>query len=449
MRKITVIGTGYVGLVSGACFADTGNQVTCCDIDAGKIAKLSKGIMPIYEPGLEALVHKNTAKNQLFFTTNVAQAIQEAEIIYIAVGTPMSRTGEADLASIKQAAKAIGQHLNGYKTIVTKSTVPVGTGVIISSLIRVFSKDRYPFDIVANPEFLREGSAIHDTMHMERAVIGTASEKAFQRIADLHQPFQTEIVHTTLETAEMIKYAANGFLATKLSYMNDIANICEKVGADVLEVSEGIGLDPRIGKQFLQAGVGFGGSCFPKDTAALQYCAKKHGYHFKLIEAVIETNFNQRVRFVDKLESALGSLQDKVISVIGLAFKPNTNDVRYAPSLDVIPLLRERGAMVRAFDPIAIDEAKKHLGYQCSYSDDLYETIQNTDACAILTDWQVVRELDLSRVKRILNHPIIVDGRNLFDLKTMADYNFTYLSVGRPAVISKPVILDAIKETLL
>lgn len=438
MKKIAVIGTGYVGLVSGTCFAETGNQVTCCDSNAAKIAKLEQGIMPIYEPGLEEMVHKNTQRNRLLFTTDVPTAIQNAEVIFIAVGTPMSRTGEADLTYVKQVAKTIGENLNGYKIIVTKSTVPVGTGVIVSSLIRVHSRDQYPFDIVSNPEFLREGAAVKDTMHMERAVIGTTSEKAFQVIAGLHQPFQTKIVHTTVETAEMIKYAANGFLATKLSFMNDIANICERVGADVTMVSEGIGLDPRIGKRFLQAGVGFGGSCFPKDTAALQYIAKQNGYDFKLIEAVIETNFNQRVRLVEKLESALGSLQDKVISVLGLAFKPNTNDVRYAPSLDVIPLLREKGAMVKAYDPISIPEAKKQLGYQCSYSDDIYEVIQNTDACAILTDWQEVKDLDLNLVKSILNQPIIVDGRNLFELTTMLNHGFTYLSVGRPAVQSKP-----------
>ncbi|KHD84373.1 UDP-glucose/GDP-mannose dehydrogenase family protein [Bacillus ginsengihumi] len=444
VRKITVIGTGYVGLVSGTCFAEIGHEVTCCDINEEKISLLRQGNMPIYEPGLKELVHKNVSEKRLYFTSNIAKAIQAADIIYIAVGTPMSQTGEADLTFVKQVAKTIGENLNGYKVIVTKSTVPVGTGRLVASLIRTHSQSSQPFDIVSNPEFLREGVAIQDTMNMERAIIGASSEKAFQIIAEVHKPFNTKIVQTSVETAEMIKYAANAFLATKLSFINDIANICERVGADVTKVSEGIGLDKRIGHQFLQAGVGFGGSCFPKDTAALHHIAKTYGYDFKLIDAVIETNFNQRVFFVEKVEAALGSLQGKIISVLGLSFKPNTDDMRYAPSLDVIPLLREKGAIVKAYDPIAIEEAKKHIGYQCTYFEDLYETIENADACVILTDWSEIKELDLVKVKSLLRKPIIIDGRNLFDLNTMHEHDFMYVSIGRPVVRTKTPIQDAI-----
>ncbi|MED1467219.1 UDP-glucose 6-dehydrogenase TuaD [Bacillus salipaludis] len=437
LKKITVIGTGYVGLVSGTCFADAGNQVICCDINQTKINDLLQGVMPIYEPGLKELVDKNVRRGTLHFTYDITQAIQEAEVIYIAVGTPMTSSGKADLTYIKQVAKSIGENLNGYKVIVTKSTVPVGTGKKIKSIIQEHTYDQVPFDIVSNPEFLREGAAIKDSMNMERAVIGATSEKAFQIISELHQPFTSNIVKASLETAELIKYAANAFLATKISFINDIANICERVGADVTKISEGIGLDSRIGNKFLQAGVGFGGSCFPKDTSALLHIAKECGYEFNLIKSVIETNEGQRVQLVKKLENAVGSLKGKTISILGLAFKPDTDDIRSSPALDIIPYLAIQGANIRAFDPIAIKETKKQLGYQCSYSEDVYETIENSDACVILTDWQDVKELDLGKVKELMKQPIIVDGRNIFDLETMRDLGFTYLSVGRPAIRQK------------
>ncbi|MGM0902924.1 MAG: UDP-glucose 6-dehydrogenase TuaD [Bacillota bacterium] len=432
MKKIAMIGTGYVGLVSGTCFADAGNEVTCCDIDQDKIAKLLQGNMPIYEPGLTELVTKNLKKGTLQFTSEIPQAISRAEIIYIAVGTPMTVTGEADLTYIKQVAKTIGEHLNEYKVIVTKSTVPVGTGKLIASIIK--EQTDTPFDLVSNPEFLREGVAIKDCLNMERAVIGATSENASQLIADLHRPFTSKIVKTSVETAELIKYAANAFLATKISFINDIANICEHVDADVTKVSEGIGLDSRIGQSFLQAGVGFGGSCFPKDTAALRHISQNVGYNFKLIEAVMETNEQQRVHMVNKLVSVLGTLEGKTISVLGLAFKPNTDDVRSSPALDIIPQLVTMGAEVRAYDPIAVSEVKKRLGYQCTYSENLYKTIENADACLVLTDWQQVRQIDLTKVKQIMKQPILVDGRNLFELETMEQLGFTYLSVGRPIV---------------
>jgi len=432
MKKITMIGTGYVGLVSGTCFADAGNEVTCCDIDEAKIAQILQGNMPIYEPGLEELVAKNLKKGTLQFTSDIPHAISHAEIIYIAVGTPMTVTGEADLTYIQQVAKTIGEHLNDYKVIVTKSTVPVGTGKLIAAIIK--EQTDIPFDLVSNPEFLREGVAIKDCLNMERAVIGATSENALQLIADLHRPFTTKIVKTSVETAELIKYAANAFLATKISFINDIANICERVDADVTKVSEGIGLDGRIGHRFLQAGVGFGGSCFPKDTAALLHISKNAGYDFKLIEAVMETNEQQRIHMVNKLVAALGTLEGKKISVLGLAFKPNTDDVRSSPALDIIPQLVNKGAEVRAYDPIAVSEVKKRLGYQCTYSENLYQTIEHADACLVLTDWQQIRQLDLAKVKQIMNQPILVDGRNLFELETMEQLGFTYFSVGRPVV---------------
>ncbi|MCM3571135.1 UDP-glucose 6-dehydrogenase TuaD [Neobacillus mesonae] len=444
MRKIAVIGTGYVGLVSGTCFADTGNQVMCCDIDQAKINSLVQGMIPIYEPGLKELVHKNVRRGTLQFTSNIQQSILDADVIYIAVGTPMTATGEADLTYVKQAAKTIGENLNGYKVIVTKSTVPVGTGRIIASIIRESLEEHQTFDVVSNPEFLREGSAVKDTMNMERAVIGATSEKAFQIIADLHQPFTSNIVRASLETAEIIKYAANAFLATKISFINDIANICERVGADVTQVSKGVGMDSRIGPKFLQAGVGFGGSCFPKDTAALMHIAEDSGYDFKLIKAVIETNEHQRVRLVEKLLQTLGSLKGKTISILGLAFKPNTNDIRSSPALDIIPYLAEQGAIVKAYDPIAIVETKKQIGYQCTYTENVYEAIAGSDACMILTDWQDVKKLDLAKVKQLMNKPLIVDGRNLFELERMRELGFTYLSVGRPAVREETIISKVI-----
>nr|WP_281279693.1 UDP-glucose/GDP-mannose dehydrogenase family protein [Terrilactibacillus laevilacticus] len=444
LKNIAVIGTGYVGLVSGVCFSEAGNHVICCDIDQGKINGLKRGIIPIFEPGLNQLINKNVAGDRLSFTSDIPEAIQKAEIIIIAVGTPMSRTGEADLTYIKQVAKTIGKHLNGYKIVVNKSTVPVGTGKMVKNLISEISRDRYAFDVVSNPEFLREGVAVKDTMQMERAVIGASSAKAMEVMVQLHQPFTTKVVKTTIESAEMIKYAANAFLATKISFMNDIANICERAEADVTKVSEGIGLDSRIGQKFLQAGVGFGGSCFPKDTAALLHIAESFGYDFKLIKAVMETNIGQRIQIIKKVESILGSLEGKSISILGLAFKPNTNDMRYAPALDIIPQLNHLGANVKTFDPIAIPEAKKQLGYICSYSDDLYETIQGTDACVILTGWKEIKNLDLEKTKRLMNQPLVVDGRNLFDLTTMQNLGFTYVSVGRPVVYGETTFSNII-----
>lgn len=434
MKKLAVIGTGYVGLVSGTCFAEIGNHVVCCDIDERKIDALNHGEIPIYEPGLKELVAKNVQEKRLSFTTEIAKAIQASDVIYIAVGTPMAEDGSADLKYVDAVAKTIGENLNDYKVIVNKSTVPIGTGKRVYEIIQNASNRNVEFDVVSNPEFLREGSAISDTMNMERAVIGATSEKAASIIEELHKPFQTTVVKSNVETAEMIKYAANAFLATKISFINDIATICEQVGADVTKVAEGMGLDSRIGRKFLNAGIGYGGSCFPKDTSALIHIADTVGFDFKLLKAVSETNDRQKNAVVKKLVSIFGELADLKIAVLGLAFKPNTDDMRDAPSLEVVPALTNRGATVKAFDPIAIEEAKKHFGETIEYSEDIYDVLDGADVCLVLTDHPEVKDLDLAKVKVQMKHPIMIDGRNCFKLETMRDASFIYHSIGRPTV---------------
>ncbi|MBB6674819.1 UDP-glucose 6-dehydrogenase TuaD [Cohnella nanjingensis] len=435
MQKIAVIGTGYVGLVSGTCFAEIGNRIICCDVDEQKIEMLKRGVVPIYEPGLKELIEKNVAAQRLLFTSNVGEAIEAADIVYIAVGTPMSETGEADMKYVKAVAKKIGEHLNGYKIVVNKSTVPVGTGELVRQII--FNHRKYPavhFDVVSNPEFLREGSAIADCMNMDRAIIGSTSEKAAKVIADLHAPFGTRIFTTDLESAEMIKYAANAFLATKISFINAIANICERVGADVTEVSAGMGLDSRIGSKFLQAGIGYGGSCFPKDTYALAHIADQSGYDFELLKAVIRTNDRQRLLVLDKLGHALGQLEGKRIAVLGLAFKPNTDDMRYAPSLTIVPELVRMGAAVRAFDPVAATAARSMLPEAVGYFDSVEETIEDCDACVILTEWAEIAGMDLTKVQKLMRAAVVVDGRNCFSQETMQQHGIAYHSIGRRPV---------------
>jgi UDPglucose 6-dehydrogenase len=436
MKNIAVIGTGYVGLVSGTCFAEVGNRVVCCDIDKEKIARLNAGENLIYEPGLKELIIANKDAGRLFFSTEIGAAIQKAEVVYIAVGTPMAENGEADLTYVRNAARMIGEHMNGYKVIVNKSTVPVGTGQIVADIIRQHVPDQaVSYDVVSNPEFLREGSAVADTFRMERAVIGTTSEQAGRIVAELHEPFDTEIVMTNVETAEMIKYAANAFLATKISFINDMANVCERVGANVSHVAYGMGLDRRIGPQFLHAGIGYGGSCFPKDTQALVRIAEKVGYDLPLLRAVIETNDLQRQLLISKLKQVVHDLHGKTIAVLGLAFKPHTDDIRYAPALSVIPRLLQEGARIKAYDPVAVSNAKNELpGGHIDYFTDVYEAITDADACLILTDWPDVVQMDLSRTKQLLHSPIVIDGRNCFDLSTMKSKGFMYDSIGRPAV---------------
>ncbi|OXS54392.1 UDPglucose 6-dehydrogenase [Bacillus sp. V-88] len=433
--NICVIGTGYVGLVSGVCFSDAGNKVTCLDIDAQKVENLKNGIIPIYEPGLTELVEKNINEGRLFFTTDYAEGMSDADLVIIAVGTPPKENGEANLQYIEAAARSIAEHLNDYKVIVTKSTVPVGTGAMIKGVIKeVVGHDE--FDVASNPEFLREGSAIHDTVNMERAVIGVESEKAEAILKELHAPFTKNIVVTNIETSEMIKYASNAFLATKISFINEVANVCELVGADVTKVAEGMGYDPRIGPQFLNAGIGYGGSCFPKDTSALVKIADQVGYDFKIVKDVEAVNGLQRFKVVDKLVEAFnGDLKDKKIAVLGLAFKPNTDDMRDAPSVDVIPKLQELGADILAYDRIAEKNAKALIP-NLRTGDDLYEVIQNSDAILILTEWDEVRELDLEKVSTLVESKVIVDGRNIFDPAHMEENGFYYASIGRKTVTS-------------
>ncbi|MFD2613805.1 UDP-glucose 6-dehydrogenase TuaD [Paenibacillus gansuensis] len=434
--KIGVIGTGYVGLVSGTCFSDFGNRVICCDIDEGKIERLKQYDIPIYEPGLEPLVRKNVERGNLSFTTDIPQVVRESDIIFIAVGTPMSPTGEADLSYVKSAAAMIADHLESYKVIVVKSTVPVGTGRMVQRMIqeRIGNKE-ISFDVVSNPEFLREGSAVYDCMNMERAIIGSTGDQAASIIKELHAPFETRVLVTDLESAEMIKYAANAFLAAKISFINSIANLCERFGADVTDVSEGMGLDSRISGKFLQAGIGYGGSCFPKDTEALRHMSRSVDYDFSMLDAVIDTNAAQRMTVVRKAQDVLGNLSGKTIAVLGLTFKPNTDDLRYAPSLDVIPVLVSQGAAVRAFDPVALAEARKILGQESiSYYDDLYLALDGADACMILTEWDEVLHMDLTRVQKLMSEPVVIDGRNCFPLDLMRAKGFRYASVGRPEV---------------
>ncbi len=437
MIKITIIGTGYVGLVSGACFAEIGHQVICTDVDERKIQMLNNGTIPIYEPGLQELVAQNVERGRLLFTSDVPSAIEQSDVLYIAVGTPMSATGEADLTYVRAVAERIGQSINAPKVVVNKSTVPVGTGKMVRDIIRPYAgKKNIGFEVVSNPEFLREGTAIKDFFQMERVVIGTQSPDAAAVIKEIHAPLNTVTVETDIETAEMIKYASNAFLAMKISFINNISNLCEKVGANVLDLSYGMGLDSRIGSKFLNAGIGFGGSCFPKDTEALLAISRSVDYDFKLIESVIQTNKNQPLQFVDKIEQVLESVADKKIAVLGLAFKPGTDDMRSAPSIPIITELTRRGAAVRAFDPVALANAKSYLNdvTNIEYFEKLYETVKDCDACVILTEWPEVVAVDLERLRAALKQPIIVDGRNVFDLSVMKEHGFVYCSMGRPHV---------------
>lgn len=432
--NVCVIGTGYVGLVSGVCFSDIGNKVTCVDLDENKINNLKKGIIPIYEPGLEELVIKNSNEQRLFFTTDLREGMDDADVIIIAVGTPEKESGEADLRFVEAVAKSIGENINGYKVIVTKSTVPVGTNRRVKSIVAEYSGNTN-FDVASNPEFLREGSAIHDTMNMERAIIGVESEKAGEILSELHKPFNTTIMLTTIETAEMIKYASNAFLATKISFINEIANICEKLNADVNDVAKGMGLDDRIGAKFLNAGIGYGGSCFPKDTKALIQISGEVEHDFKLLKSVIEVNNKQQRVLLDKAVTRFGDLSGKNVALLGLAFKPNTDDMREAASIVIANELVNQGANVKGFDPIAKETARKELPEQVEILEDINLTIQDSDIIMILTDWDEVKNLDLSKIAEADKKPVIFDGRNCFSLDYVAQYGLEYHSIGRPSLV--------------
>ncbi len=432
--NIAIIGSGYVGLVTGACFAELGVNVICVDKDEEKIANLQKGLIPIYEPGLEELVKKNVEASRLGFTTDLGQAVQDALVIFIAVGTPPRGDGFADLSHVEAVAETIAEYMNGYKVIVTKSTVPVGTGQRIRKIIGSKLKEHFDFDIVSNPEFLREGSAIEDFLHPNRVVIGTSGQQGAAIMKDLYRPLyliETPMLITDIETAEMVKYASNAFLATKISFINEIANLCESVGANVQDVAKGMGLDRRIGSKFLHPGPGYGGSCFPKDVSALAQIGKNNGYTFGIIEAVMEVNKNQKGRMVEKIQSELGELKGKRLAMLGLAFKPNTDDMRDAPSLVVIEALQALGAEIVACDPAAISEASKVLK-NVTFKDDPYATIEGADAMILMTEWNPYRNLDLERIKSALKSPIIIDLRNVYEPKRMKEMGFQYTSVGRP-----------------
>ena len=432
--RIAMIGTGYVGLVSGTCFSEFGITVTCVDTDAGKIERLHRNIMPIYEPGLDALVADNVKAGRLFFTTDLTGAVREADAVFIAVGTPSRRgDGHADLSYVYAAAEQIADAMDGYTVVVNKSTVPVGTGDEVERIIRNRRPDA-EFDVVSNPEFLREGSAINDFMRPDRVVIGTESERARAVMKQLYRVLyliETPIVFTSRRTSELIKYAGNTFLATKITFINEIADLCEKVGADVHDVAKGIGLDGRIGKKFLHPGPGYGGSCFPKDTLALVRTARDAGAPLKIVETVVAVNDERKKRMADKIVAACGgSVAGKTVAVLGLTFKPNTDDMRDSPSLDIVPALVEAGASVRAFDPEGMEEAKKQLP-AITYCDDPYAAMEGADALAILTEWNEFRALDFGRTKSLLKAPVVVDLRNVYEPEMMREAGFTYVSIGR------------------
>lgn len=430
---IAVIGTGYVGLVTGACFAEFGVDVTCVDVDADKIQRLEAGVMPIYEPGLEQLVTKNVQAGRLRFTTKVKEAVEQALVIFLAVGTPPMSDGSPDLSFVESAARSVAEHMNGYKVIVTKSTVPIGTGERIRKLIREHQRSPLAFGIVSNPEFLREGAAINDFMRPDRVVIGSADEEAIAIMRDLYRPLyliEAPVVITSLEAAELIKYAANAFLATKISFINEIANLCEKIGCDVHDVARAMGMDKRIGSKFLHPGPGFGGSCFPKDTRALAAVAQEFGAESLIVDAVIEVNRRQRSIMLPKIESLVGPVSGKTIAILGLAFKPETNDIREAPAQEIIRGLLERGAKVRAYDPVAIEETAKVLS-EVEYAEDEYEAVKDADALVIVTEWNQFRALDMKRIRDLMKAPRIADLRNIYEPADLRELGFEYVGVGR------------------
>jgi UDPglucose 6-dehydrogenase len=432
--NICVIGSGYVGLVTGACLADFGMNVVGVDKDHAKVEGLSRGKVPIYEPGLDTLVQKNMAEGRLRFTTDLGPAIEEAQAIFIAVGTPPKSDGSADLTFIREVAASIAEHLNGYKIIITKSTVPIGTGRMIESIVREGVGGKHTFAVVSNPEFLREGSAIEDFMHPDRVVIGTRDARAAEMMKKVYSPLHAAdvpFIVTNVETAELIKYASNGFLATKISFINEVAQICEAWGADVEVVSKGMGLDNRIGPKFLQAGPGFGGSCFPKDTRAAAQIARDAGLRFRIIEAVLEVNEFTQKRMIEKVDQALGGCAGKTIAVLGLSFKPNTDDIRESPALPVVAALVDGGATVRAFDPEAMT-ACKPLFPTVVYTRDAYEAAEGADAVVIATEWNQFRKLDLERLRKLVRGTLVIDLRNLYEPEEMAAEGFRYVSIGRP-----------------
>ncbi len=436
--KLAIVGAGHVGLISGACFAEVGHHVVCVDNDQEKIDKLQAGELTIHEPGLEEIVKRNVSDNRLSFTSDLAGGIAGAEAVFIVVGTPPLEDGRSDLTYIYEAAAAIGKALpSGYTVIATISTVPVGTSSEVEAIIKenLSSRDgAIEFDVASNPEFLREGAAVFDRLHPHRIVIGANSERAADVLNSVYEPYNAPIWIVDRETSELAKYACNAFLATKISFVNEIANICELVGANVEKITKIMGQDPRIGPDFLRAGIGYGGSCFPKDTRALDHIARTQGHNFALLKAVIEVNNVQRERFVEKMRRSVGSFNDKTIAILGLSFKPNTDDVRESPALRIIQILLDEGARVRAYDPVAAEKAVAVLGEQpklkiCASP---YEAAEGADLLAIVTEWDEFKKLDLSTLRSAMKHPVIYDGRNIYSIEEIAEAGFEYYSVGRP-----------------
>ena len=434
---ICVVGVGYVGLVTGTCFAEFGNNVVCVDNDPRKIDMLHNDQVPIYEPGLEEMVAKNRREGRLHFTTDLKEGLKKALVVFIAVGTPEGANGEADLKYVWEVGRSIAETMEDYKVVVTKSTVPVGTGQKLDAIIKKYQKKPIEFDVASNPEFLREGSAIEDFMRPNRVVIGAEQERAKAIMRDLYRPLfliETPFVITNIETSEMVKYASNAFLATKISFINEMANICELVGANVNVVAKGMGLDKRIGNKFLHAGPGFGGSCFPKDTAAIVKLASEKGYHFQIVDAVMKVNKTQRAIMVDKIKAAAGGdLQGKTLACLGLTFKPNTDDMRDSPSLDILESLMREGAAVRAFDPAGMEEAKKSSQLKgLHYCENAYDAVRDADVLILMTEWNQFRNLDWDKVKEAMKGRVMVDLRNVYPPELVREQGLEYHSVGRP-----------------
>jgi len=433
--NICVVGTGYVGLVTGAVFADLGNDVVCVDNDRAKIQSLGAGRMPIYEPGLEEMVTRNTEDGRLAFTTDLASSVRQSDVIFIAVGTPPKDSGETDLSQVEAVAAEIGRAMDRYKVVVNKSTVPVGTGEFVREVITRHQPAPIDFDVVSNPEFLREGSAIEDTLRPDRIVIGAPTQQVAMTLVELYAPLERPMIITDLPSAEVIKYASNAFLAVKISFINAIANVCETAGADVSQVMKGMGLDSRIGLAFLQPGLGYGGSCFPKDVDSLIHTAAQLGYDFKLLRSVVEINRERAAHLAGMMEKALAPMDDKTVAVLGLAFKPNTDDMREAKSLEVIRLLHAAGARIRAYDPVAMGNARPLVPGSVVFSHSAYDAAEGADAIVLLTEWNEFKFLNLERLRRLLRRPLIFDGRNLYEPERMRRLGFEYYSIGRKPVL--------------
>ncbi len=429
--NVTVVGTGYVGLVTGAVFADLGNDVTCVDKDVAKIEGLRAGRMPIYEPGLEELVAGNVGDGRLSFSTDLGDAVRRSDIVFIAVGTPPKATGETDLSAVEAVALGIAQALDRYKVIVNKSTVPVGTGDLVRDIIERNRRRPVNFDVVSNPEFLREGSAIEDTLRPDRIVIGAPNQQVAMTLLELYAPLERPMIITDVHSAEIIKYASNGFLAAKISFINEIANLCELAGGDVTQVMKGMGMDPRIGGAFLQAGLGYGGSCFPKDTDSLIQTSAALGYDFRMLRSVVDVNRERIARFVSLIQKALDPLDDRVIAVLGLAFKPKTDDMRDARSVEVIARLLAAGARVRAYDPAAMPNAQRVLPAGVEYCPSSYDAAAGADAVVIATEWNEFKLLNLERLREVMRRPLVFDGRNIYEPERMRRLGFEYHSIGR------------------